>query len=202
MDKYTNIITHAAQSMVDAYKPSPWGEELDLEECRKFMNAFYEGKDGLGIYDYRVIENEQPYLYVGIERYGNDTEKFIYDEFSKDAAFFHAASDTEIRIALQGIRNMIYIANIHADKAVSIPDSYKPRLKVLPSLIEKLFIEENADAVTLYTHSETGVFQTIKNLDKMLYDVTVVDYAVDKMQAVVNKNSHIDQLEFVLIRRK
>jgi hypothetical protein len=202
MDEYTNIITRAAQSMVAAYQPFPWGEELDLDECRKFMNAFYESKNGLAMYDYRVSQNQPPYLYIGIERYGNQIEKFIHDEFSKDTAFFHAASDTEIRTALQGVTNMIYIANIHADKTFAIPSDFKPRLKVLPGLIEKLFIEEGVDAVTLYTHRETGVFRAIHNLDKTLYEVTVVDYDVDKMQAVVNENSHIDHLVFVLVRRK
>ena len=202
MDEQKNVITHAAQSMVAAYRASPWGEELELDACQQFMSAFYESKDGLGIYDYRVSQHELPYLYVGIEHYGDNIEKFIDDEFSKDTAFFHAVSDTGIRTALSGVRNMVYLANIHADKTVLIPDDFKPRLKVLPELIEKLFVEKNADAITLYTHRETGVFRAVSSLDKTLYDVTIVEYDVDKMQAVMNEHSQIDYLEFVLIRRR
>ena len=192
---------HEVRSNVDAYALAPWGENLDYDETRKYLEHIHEHEGGF-VKTYRQNPNELPYLYVHGFNYKNDIDALIGDEFSGSGAYYTAQDPSIIASALAECGNVSYISSIHAAKDVQIPDEMKPRLQVFPELIESIFAENQSDSIVFYTHRDTAVFKAVSSLDANSFKVKIVSYEMGaKLSAKYNNNHTIDRLELVVIKR-
>jgi hypothetical protein len=186
------------ESYLEAYSHAPWGELLDKEDTRVFLSDFYTDQNS-SIVQYRSAPDASPYLYVHFRQYDAATEKLLADEFGPEA-LYPAADLSRIRQALIDYRKITYLADVHADKSVPIPDSLKPRLDtILPALLKKSFAVTKSDAIVCYTHRASGTFRAIHSLDPAHFSVHITPYSIIFNPATHTSESTIDHLELVVI---
>jgi hypothetical protein len=188
-------------SCLEAYSHAPWGEVQSYDEVEDFLQEIRVHKDGFAR-EFRQSPSEPPYLYIHGINYQNHMNALIEHEFTGEQAFWRARDKALIEDALNKYGSALYIKNIHADKTVPIDASNKPRLKVLPGLIDELLTGSGSEAVVLFTNHATAVYRTITELSSSQFQVESIDYGADCTQARFNQNHNIDYLTLFTIGRR
>ena len=186
-------------SYIEAYRDAPWGENMTRPSSIEFLESFYEDPDA-EVKVYREDPDKPPYLYIHIYDYGKNINNFLDAEFGP-GAFYVAKNIEPIEQFISEYDSLTYIADLHADKSVPLPDSLKPRLKVLPGLLEELDNKYNNSALALYTHRMSGTFRAVERLNASKFEVKKLSYEIDPVtHHPQNSNSSLDKLELVIIR--
>lgn len=188
-------------SNIEAYSHAPWGEELGFEETSEFLHSFRESPGGF-VRLYRESPETEPYLYVHGINYGADNKSLIENEFTGGNAYYRTDDIEKITQALTGLGLLTYIANIHADKSVVIPDKLKPRLKILPSLLNEIFLSNGSDSIVLFTHEDTSVHRSVMLLDMADVEINRVPYGVAESPDVSFNSGHsVEELVLFILKR-
>lgn len=186
------------QANIEAYYGPPWGEDQTADEVIEYLNKM-ESDPRVFFYKYRDKPGTDPYLYVQSVNYTDNTGMLIEKEFTGENAYWRTSDKEIIEKALEGVDHPIYISNIYADKKAPISEANKPRLKVLPDILDKLFKNYSPDAIILFTHYDTGTFRAIEKLDGSKYKVRSANYKATESQATHNHNFKIDYLTIFVI---
>lgn len=190
-------------SMIEAYALAPWGEEQTYADADTFVQKIHsDSKAFTAVYTSKT--SGLPYLYIHGIDYDNDIESMVQEEFVGPKAYWRVAQKDSQRISqlLHKLNSAVYINNIHADKAVTIKQDEKPRLKIIPELIDRLFEVYNREAIVLFTNHNTGVYRALQHLGSDLYQLTQQDYQASCAKVTFNNNHSIDYLTLVVIKKK
>jgi len=192
------------KSNVDAFKEKPWGEVLDYASTYDFLSSFYDDSDGF-VAHCRANPESRPYLYVHTYNYHDDFASLADGEFTGINAHYRAKDEELITGILQNCGSITYLASAHADRKVKIPIELKPRLKVFPGMIEKIFEVNGSDSIVGYTHDNTGmptpVLDAVNALKTIGYDVQTEPYDIEPKTEGINDNHIIDKLTLFTISR-
>lgn len=188
-------------SLMTAYSVAPWGEDQDYNHVKSYLSAIYANPSA-SVKVFQESPKDPPYLYCYSINYNDNIQAMIEKEFLGEHAYWRTLETAKINNALRNCKNVTYISNIHADKNISISASKKPRLKVFPKIIEKLFFENLSDSIVLMTHRTTGVYQAVMALDKYSYHITFVDYHAKCTMTKFNASHKIDYLSLVVITKQ
>lgn len=191
-------IDREVQANIEAYHGPPWGEDQTADEVIEYLNKM-KSDPRVSTYKYRNEPLAEPYLYVQFVDYTDATGLLIEREFTGKSAYWRTNDKEIIHKTLEGVDHPIYISNIYADKKAPISEHKKPRLKVLPDILDKLFNNYSPDAIILFTHYETGTFRSVENLDRSKYKVRSANYKATESLATHNHNFKIDYLTIFVI---
>lgn len=136
-----------------AFSGQPWYEQVNPRTATQYLASFRSGQVAWAFYDH---PRSLPYLYLHGRVY-TDKTALLNDEFSGSQAFYIATDQSVVERALNGYRNIFFVSSIHADKTVALADHYKPRLKILPGLIDDLLQHSGCQAIAYFTHPATAV---------------------------------------------
>ncbi len=188
-------------SIIEAYRHAPWGEDQKYDAAKGFLIKARSNPDGF-VMEFRQAPDSEPYLYVHGVNYRDNIVALIENEFTGEHALWRTADKPVIEKALSDCASASYICNIHADKTVEIGPEYKPRLKVLPEIIEELFSTNHSSAVVLFTHRNTGVAAAVTQLAADLYAVKSVNYTAECNHAELNNSHAVDYLTLFIITKR
>lgn len=187
-------------SNIEAYSLAPWGEDQSYSDTEIYFSKLHSHPDSFFM-EFRDSPDNPPYLYVHGLNYKSNAEAMIENEFVGKHAYWRALDGSAIVNALQDYKHVSYINNIHADKSVKISSDKKPRLKVLPEILQSLFSQNGSDTIVLFTHRTTGLYRAVNELDKKLYNVQSIKYKAECVMTKFNSHHKIDHLSLLVITK-
>jgi hypothetical protein len=186
-------------SNLEAYRLYPWGEDQEIADVRDFLKGLRDNSDGFVI-AYKSSDEDSPYLYINGLNYKGRVEDFIEEEFTGSKAYWKTTEKDKIKNLLKGVKSVTYINNIHADKKAPIKLIKKPRLKVFAEILDTLFKQNKSEAISFFTHRDTGVARAVEKLDKNTYKIKSVNYKAT-CDTPRNENFGIDYLTAFVITK-